>query len=90
MNNEEKLFSAFYNKILPLLQEYFFGDYGKIGLVLGKAFVKEITQATPGNNFFADFEYEETDLLLEKRVYRIHGFEEDEDYDNFLTAVKAI
>src|SRR5690606_20783560 len=27
--------SAFQNKIVPLLQEYFFGDYGKIGLVLG-------------------------------------------------------
>ena len=30
--------STFQNKIIPLLQEYFFGDYGKIGLVLGKDF----------------------------------------------------
>jgi hypothetical protein len=30
---------AFKNKILPLLQEYFFNSYEKIGLVLGKAFV---------------------------------------------------
>jgi 5-methylcytosine-specific restriction protein B len=29
---------VFQYKIIPLLQEYFFGDYGKIGLVLGKDF----------------------------------------------------
>lgn len=31
----------FKNKIIPLLQEYFFDDYGLIQLVLGQAFVKE-------------------------------------------------
>lgn len=31
--------SVFKNKIIPLLQEYFYGDYGKIGLVLGNGFV---------------------------------------------------
>lgn len=30
---------VFYWNILFLLQEYFFGDYVKIGLVLGKGFV---------------------------------------------------
>jgi 5-methylcytosine-specific restriction enzyme B len=32
--------TVFKNKILPLLQEYFFNHYAKIGLVLGNAFVK--------------------------------------------------
>lgn len=32
---------AFQNKIIPLLQEYFYGDYGKIGLVLGEGFLKK-------------------------------------------------
>jgi 5-methylcytosine-specific restriction endonuclease McrBC GTP-binding regulatory subunit McrB len=36
----EDLKMAFQNKILPLLQEYFFGDYGRIGLVIGEAFIK--------------------------------------------------
>lgn len=31
--------SVFKHKILPLLQEYFFNNYAKIGLVLGKPFV---------------------------------------------------
>ncbi len=34
---------AFKNKILPLLQEYFYNNYGKIGLVLGDKFVNQIT-----------------------------------------------
>jgi 5-methylcytosine-specific restriction endonuclease McrBC GTP-binding regulatory subunit McrB len=36
----EHLKVAFQNKILPLLQEYFFGDYGRIGLVIGEVFIK--------------------------------------------------
>ncbi|MEF9479327.1 hypothetical protein OWR28_17680 [Chryseobacterium sp. 1B4] len=41
------IIDSFYKNIIPLLQEYFFGDYGKIGLVLGKGFVKKkITQSS--------------------------------------------
>lgn len=32
---------AFKNRILPLLQEYFYNNYEKIGLVLGSAFLEE-------------------------------------------------
>lgn len=38
--NEEDLKDAFKDKIVPLLQEYFYGDYSQIGLVLGSGFVK--------------------------------------------------
>jgi 5-methylcytosine-specific restriction protein B len=36
----EHLKSVFKNNIIPLLQEYFYGDYEKIGMVLGQGFVK--------------------------------------------------
>lgn len=48
----EDLQSAFKNKILPLLQEYFYNNYSKIGLVLGDAFVY---QATIEKGLFATF-----------------------------------
>jgi 5-methylcytosine-specific restriction enzyme B len=39
-NDDEKgLRSTFKNNIIPLLQEYFYGDYEKIGMVLGAGFV---------------------------------------------------
>lgn len=39
----DDLKKAFRNKILPLLQEFFYNNIGKIGLVLGDAFVKAST-----------------------------------------------
>lgn len=55
VNTPEKLAKAFNNKIVPLLQEYFYGDYGKIGLVLGKGFVAVIDNK---DIEFASFKYE--------------------------------
>ncbi len=55
---KEKLADAFNNKIVPLLQEYFYGDYGKIGLVLGKGFVETIKN---DKITFADFGYENSE-----------------------------
>lgn len=49
--NPEDLKDVIYKKVIPLLQEYFYGDYEKIQLVLGKAFVDKDTVKTrfPGN-----------------------------------------
>jgi hypothetical protein len=55
INNSKELKLAFKDKILPLLQEYFYGDYGKIGLVLGNGFVKSHSKS---KNPFASFNYE--------------------------------
>lgn len=57
-DTKEKLADSFNNKIVPLLQEYFYGDYGKIGLVLGKGFVETIKN---DKITFADFGYENSE-----------------------------
>jgi len=41
VNSLQDLRLAFKNKILPLLQEYFYNNYAKIGLVLGDNFVSQ-------------------------------------------------
>ncbi len=67
---ENQLKDIFQNKILPLLQEYFFGDFGKIGLVMGAGFVhsdKEKSNAIA----FADFDHDAKDQFEEREVYRI-------------------
>ena len=61
------LIRTFKDKIIPLLEEYFYGDFGKIGLVLGGAFIKlaENQVAFPEN-----FEYEKN-FLEDKKIYHI-------------------
>lgn len=48
---EEDLKRAFKDKIVPLLQEYFYGDYSQIGLVLGTGFV---LKAKTSDNIFPE------------------------------------
>ena len=40
-DKERKLRQVFKNNIIPLLQEYFYGDPVKVGMVLGEAFVRK-------------------------------------------------
>lgn len=67
---------VFYNKIIPLLQEYFFGDFGKIGLVLGKGFV-EVVESTA--DIFPDFNYD-VQGLDEREVYKIVDYRQSEHF----------
>ncbi len=70
--------AVFQNKIIPLLQEYFFGDFGKIGLVIGKGFFKPQVDNV-GENFFADFNYDGTSQLVERKVYHLLDVEKMSD-----------
>jgi hypothetical protein len=87
----EQLYNIFYQKIIPQLQEYFYGDFGKIGLVLGSEF---ISYAQTEQKFsFANFQYEDKDELAEKRVYtieRFHNENGERDFDAFENAVKNV
>lgn len=70
VDNKEKLVHAFKNEIIPLLEEYFFGDFGKIGLVLGSSFVEKVNH----DFSFADFKAYDNDIqsdLKEKAVFKI-------------------
>ena len=71
IQNLEDLKLVFKDKIIPLLEEYFYGDFGKIGLVLGGNFIfqEENTAKFPKN-----FAYE-NDFLEDKKVYRFTPFE---------------
>ena len=70
IQNIDDLKRTFKDKIIPLLEEYFYGDFGKIGLVLGGEFIKlaENQVAFPKN-----FPYEK-DFLEDKKIYHITSF----------------
>lgn len=51
VNSVEELKSVFQNNIIPLLQEYFFGDYEKIALILGEGFVECLEASETNVNF---------------------------------------
>jgi len=53
ISNLEQLKNVFGNKILPLLKEYFYNDYEKLGLVLGDAFFMPHEQVN--SDVFANF-----------------------------------
>ena len=63
--------AAFRRNILPLLQEYFFGDWGKIGLVLGEAFVQVSQPNEPGRYLLAKFRGYDATGPRERPVYRL-------------------
>ena len=71
IQNLEDLKQIFKDKIIPLLEEYFYGDFGKIGLVLGGFF---IYQEENKAKFPKNFSYE-NDFLEDKKVYRFTAFE---------------
>jgi 5-methylcytosine-specific restriction protein B len=63
----EALKRVFKRAILPLLQEYFFGDWGKIGLVLGRDFVRKRDTAVE----LADFDHDDREALGDRPIWEI-------------------
>lgn len=53
IKSEDDLRNTFKNNIIPLLQEYFYGDYEKIGLILGNGFF-DVTEKY-NKEIFANF-----------------------------------
>lgn len=63
----EELRAIFRNQVIPLMQEYFYGDWSRIGLVLGSRFVTAEVQ----DSEFAAFESDTYSEYEDRRVYRI-------------------
>jgi len=83
VNNKEKLLGAFKDKIIPLLQEYFYGDYGKIGLVLGNGFAEKIKGTDVS---FAEFKGYEDASSLKQDSFVLKPLE----LDTIIEAIQAI
>jgi len=71
IQNLDDLKLIFKDKIIPLLEEYFYGDFGKIGMVLGVNFIFQERNAA---KFPKNFTYEH-DFLEDKKVYRFTPYE---------------
>lgn len=83
---KEGLIAIFCDNIIPLLQEYFYNDYPKIGLVLGSGFIKAMEQEVT----FAEFEAEGSDDYLERPLYRLATKEELSQGDNLEIALNTL
>lgn len=69
VNSLDDLKYTFKNKIIPLLEEYFYGDFGKIGLVLGDRFVTA-SAAHENKKILANFKgSDDVDFLTDKKIY---------------------
>jgi len=53
LKNEQALLDVFMDKIIPLLQEYFYNDYGKMQLILGSGFIEKREKEGKGLPFAA-------------------------------------
>jgi 5-methylcytosine-specific restriction protein B len=67
----ENLQHVFQTQLLPLLLEYFYGDLGKLGLVLGRDF---LTTKAVHYERFADFDYEGLDRSWDRPLYELASF----------------
>ena len=81
----DDLKNVFKDNIIPLLQEYFYGDYGKIGLVLGEGFVDFVQ--SKDNTPFANLKGYQDASSLQQDCYVLKILNND---FNILEALKIL
>jgi hypothetical protein len=93
--NWEDCLYAFTDKITPLLQEYFYGDWGKMCLVLGKGFVTVELQES-SSDFYAVLPDNNTlsikdrlNDLQQKETWKLETFSSKEE-EKFASALKML
>ncbi len=80
---------AFRDKIIPLLQEYFYGDYAKMCLVIGKGYV-DVNAALSDDsddNFFASAEHDALDDFKAKKVWEIMSITTEQEFSTALVTL---
>jgi 5-methylcytosine-specific restriction protein B len=87
VSSMNELKTAFQNKIIPLLQEYFFGDYSKIGLVLGNGFIEKVELKK--EKLFAEFDNDYESDYVEKPIYHLKNINKMNDGE-FKEAIKLL
>ena len=76
LNDLNDLRDTFANKVIPLLQEYFYGDYGKMEMVIGSAFfiVKDTSKVK--------FAVKSDDFDPEGKIYQIIDIANKEEFSD--------
>ena len=77
---------VFKNKFIPLLQEYFFGDYSRLGLVLGEKFFMPVAE---DDNLFAAFRDVDTTDFINRPTYQLRDLDLMSD-DEFEEAIHVM
>ena len=78
---------CFKNKILPLLQEYFYGDYGKIGCIIGEKFFHE--NISSNNSELIRFRSYDIDSFLDKPILKLKDIDKMSETE-FLDALNTL
>lgn len=78
---------TFQKNIIPLLEEYFYGDKGKIQMILGKGFIEKSDISY--DNVFAESDYEGVSLMDEKEVWTMSNAWKDND-EKFNEALQTL
>lgn len=71
VSSKQDLKDTFRDKVIPLLEEYFFGDFGKISLVLGSSFISKESNADVSFATSNDYDPSIANDLLERSIYEI-------------------
>lgn len=83
---ETSLKKVFFNEIIPLLQEYFYGNLGRIELVLGSGFIERFTYKS------SDFApaSQDNDGGVDSIRYKLVAEEMMKDEDDFANALRVL